>query len=56
MKLGDLKGALLDIDYAISDGEENVKAYFRRGQVSLSEMEKCLVQNYSFKVIRLVNS
>ncbi|TXG59503.1 hypothetical protein EZV62_014076 [Acer yangbiense] len=36
LKLGDLKGALLDIDYAISDGEENVKAYFRRGQAHMA--------------------
>lgn len=33
LKLGDLKGALLDTDFAIRDGENNVKAYFRQGQV-----------------------
>ncbi|KAL5752888.1 hypothetical protein ACOSP7_023075 [Xanthoceras sorbifolium] len=36
LKLGDLKGALLDIDYAICDGEENVKAYFRQGQAHMA--------------------
>ncbi|KAE8692666.1 Peptidyl-prolyl cis-trans isomerase CYP40 [Hibiscus syriacus] len=34
LKLGDLKGALLDTDFAIRDGEDNVKAFFRQGQVS----------------------
>ena len=34
LKLGDLKGALLDSDFAIRDGEDNVKAFFRQGQVS----------------------
>ncbi|MBA0804777.1 hypothetical protein Gohar_004344, partial [Gossypium harknessii] len=32
LKLGDLKGALLDADFAIRDGEDNVKAFFRQGQ------------------------
>lgn len=35
MKLGDLKGALLDTDFAMRDGEDNVKALFRQGQVSI---------------------
>lgn len=34
LKLGDLKGALLDTDFAMRDGENNVKALFRQGQVS----------------------
>lgn len=36
MKLGDLKGALLDADFAIRDGENNAKALFRKGQVSFA--------------------
>lgn len=33
LKLGDLKGALLDTDFAIRDGDSNAKALFRQGQV-----------------------
>ncbi|RZC54845.1 hypothetical protein C5167_013699 [Papaver somniferum] len=33
LKLGDLKGALLDTDFAMRDGEDNVKALFRQGRV-----------------------
>ncbi|KAK4801120.1 hypothetical protein SAY86_021607 [Trapa natans] len=33
LKLGDLKGALLDTDFAIRDGVDNAKALFRQGQV-----------------------
>lgn len=33
LKLGDLKGALLDADFAMRDGENNAKALFRQGQV-----------------------
>ncbi|KAK1402599.1 PPIase cyclophilin-type domain-containing protein [Heracleum sosnowskyi] len=36
LKLGDLKGALLDTDFAIRDGENNVKAYFRQGQAHMA--------------------
>ncbi|XP_048336748.2 peptidyl-prolyl cis-trans isomerase CYP40 [Ziziphus jujuba] len=32
LKLGDLKGALLDTDFAMRDGDNNVKALFRQGQ------------------------
>ncbi|XP_042409320.1 peptidyl-prolyl cis-trans isomerase CYP40-like isoform X4 [Zingiber officinale] len=32
LKLGDLKGALLDADFAIRERENNAKAYFRQGQ------------------------
>lgn len=35
LKLGDLKGALLDADFAMRDGENNAKALFRQGQVSI---------------------
>ena len=31
--MGDLKGALLDSDFAIRDLEDNAKAFFRQGQV-----------------------
>ncbi|KAE8686017.1 Peptidyl-prolyl cis-trans isomerase CYP40 [Hibiscus syriacus] len=33
---GDLKGALLDADFAIRDGEDNVKAFFRQGQACMA--------------------
>ena len=33
MKLGDLKGALLDADFALREREGNAKAFFRQGQV-----------------------
>ncbi|XP_052477648.1 peptidyl-prolyl cis-trans isomerase CYP40 [Gossypium raimondii] len=36
LKLGDLKGALLDADFAIRDGEDNVKAFFRQGQAHMA--------------------
>lgn len=35
LKLGDLRGALLDTDFAIRDGDDNAKALFRQGQVDL---------------------
>ena len=35
MKLGDLKGALLDTDFAMREGDNNVKALYRQGQVSI---------------------
>jgi peptidyl-prolyl isomerase D len=35
LKLGDLKGALYDADFAIRDDEDNVKALFRQGQVGI---------------------
>ncbi|XP_020517130.1 peptidyl-prolyl cis-trans isomerase CYP40 isoform X2 [Amborella trichopoda] len=36
LKLGDLKGALLDTDFAMRDGEGNVKALFRQGQAYMA--------------------
>lgn len=36
LKLGDLKGALLDTDFAMRDGENNVKALFRQGQAYIA--------------------
>ncbi|KAK9286594.1 hypothetical protein L1049_014994 [Liquidambar formosana] len=36
LKLGDLKGALVDTDYAMRDGENNVKALFRQGQAYMA--------------------
>ncbi|KAH7835284.1 hypothetical protein Vadar_024690 [Vaccinium darrowii] len=36
LKLGDLKGALLDTDFAMRDGENNVKALFRQGQAHIA--------------------
>ncbi|EPS67859.1 hypothetical protein M569_06915, partial [Genlisea aurea] len=41
LKLGDLKGALLDAEFAIRDGENNAKALFRQGQayVALNEID-----------------
>ncbi|CAK9179708.1 unnamed protein product [Ilex paraguariensis] len=36
LKLGDLKGALLDTDFAMRDGENNAKALFRQGQAHMA--------------------
>ncbi|KAJ4833205.1 Peptidyl-prolyl cis-trans isomerase cyp40 [Turnera subulata] len=36
LKLGDVKGALLDTDFAIRDGENNAKAFFRQGQAYMA--------------------
>ncbi|KAK4416230.1 Peptidyl-prolyl cis-trans isomerase CYP40 [Sesamum alatum] len=36
LKLGDLKGALLDADFAIRDGEANAKAFYRQGQAYMA--------------------
>ncbi|KAJ8619050.1 hypothetical protein MRB53_015236 [Persea americana] len=36
LKLGDLKGALLDTDFAMREGEDNVKALFRQGQAYMA--------------------
>ncbi|XP_038887921.1 peptidyl-prolyl cis-trans isomerase CYP40-like [Benincasa hispida] len=36
LKLGDLKGALLDTDFAMRDGDNNVKALFRQGQAYMA--------------------
>lgn len=36
LKLGDLKGALLEADFAIREGENNVKALFRQGQAYMA--------------------
>lgn len=35
LKFGDLKGALLDTDFAMREGDNNVKALFRQGQVDI---------------------
>ncbi|KAL3515247.1 hypothetical protein ACH5RR_022149 [Cinchona calisaya] len=41
LKLGDSKGALLDADFAMRDGENNAKALFRQGQahVALNDID-----------------
>ncbi|GAA0150199.1 chaperone [Lithospermum erythrorhizon] len=36
LKLGDLRGALLDTDFAMRDGENNAKALFRQGQANMA--------------------
>ncbi|KAH0977598.1 hypothetical protein GBA52_027317 [Prunus armeniaca] len=36
LNLGDLKGALLDTDFAMRDGEDNVKALFHQGQAYMA--------------------
>lgn len=36
LKLGDIQGALLDTDFAMRDGEDNVKALFRQGQAHMA--------------------
>ncbi|XP_048491706.1 peptidyl-prolyl cis-trans isomerase CYP40 isoform X2 [Beta vulgaris subsp. vulgaris] len=48
LKLGDLKGALVDTEFAMRDGEDNVKALFRQGQahMALNDIDAAVV---SFK-------
>ncbi|CAO2813525.1 unnamed protein product [Amaranthus hypochondriacus] len=48
LKLGDLKGALLDTEFAIREWENNVKALFRQGQahMALNDIDSAAV---SFK-------
>ncbi|CAB4316209.1 unnamed protein product [Prunus armeniaca] len=36
LKLGDLEGALLDTNFAMRDGEDNVKALFHQGQAYMA--------------------
>ncbi|KAF2305789.1 hypothetical protein GH714_008188 [Hevea brasiliensis] len=36
LRLGDLKGALLDTDFAMREGDNNVKALFRQGQAHMA--------------------
>ncbi|CAH9100427.1 unnamed protein product [Cuscuta europaea] len=36
LKLGDIRGALLDADFAMREGENNAKALFRQGQAHLA--------------------
>ncbi|KAI3726259.1 hypothetical protein L1987_66056 [Smallanthus sonchifolius] len=36
LKLGDLKGALLDADFALREIDDNVKALYRQGQASMA--------------------
>lgn len=36
LKIGDLTGALIDANDAIYDGEDNVKAFYRQGQVYMA--------------------
>uniref|UniRef100_A0A0E0DYW7 peptidylprolyl isomerase n=1 Tax=Oryza meridionalis TaxID=40149 RepID=A0A0E0DYW7_9ORYZ len=36
LKLGDLKGALLDADFALRESEGNAKAFFRQGQAHIA--------------------
>ncbi|GLJ48445.1 hypothetical protein SUGI_1022500 [Cryptomeria japonica] len=45
LKLGDSKGALLDTDFAMRDGEDNVKALFRQGQahMALNDVDAAVV-------------
>ncbi|KAF6162625.1 hypothetical protein GIB67_003171, partial [Kingdonia uniflora] len=43
IKLGDLKGALMDAKFAIRAGEANAKALFREGQVSM--FERSIIEN-----------
>ncbi|CAI9110126.1 OLC1v1010102C1 [Oldenlandia corymbosa var. corymbosa] len=44
LKLGDLKGALLDAESAIRDVEDNVKAFYRQGQayMALNEIDNAV--------------
>ncbi|XP_076897701.1 peptidyl-prolyl cis-trans isomerase CYP40-like [Bidens hawaiensis] len=44
LKLGDANGALIDIEFATRDGENNAKAWFRQGQayMALNEVDKAI--------------
>lgn len=53
MRLGDLKGALLDADFAIRDGENNAKALFRQGQVSFPALP-LLISSLSYQQSDLI--
>ncbi|KAJ9561112.1 hypothetical protein OSB04_006272 [Centaurea solstitialis] len=39
LKLGDAKGALFDTEFALRDGENNAKAWFRQGQAHMALTE-----------------
>ncbi|XP_052114611.1 peptidyl-prolyl cis-trans isomerase CYP40 [Arachis duranensis] len=36
LKLGDLKGALFDAEFALHEEDNNVKAFFRQGQAHMA--------------------
>ncbi|GJY86632.1 peptidyl-prolyl cis-trans isomerase CYP40 [Tanacetum coccineum] len=44
LKLGDAKGALIDIEFALRDGDNNAKAWFRQGQahMALNEVDAAI--------------
>ncbi|KAG0449728.1 hypothetical protein HPP92_027160 [Vanilla planifolia] len=44
LKLGNLKGALLDTEFALHESDSNAKTYYRRGQayVALNDMDGAL--------------
>ncbi|KAK9056684.1 hypothetical protein SSX86_024046 [Deinandra increscens subsp. villosa] len=44
LQLGDADGALIDIDFALRDGENNAKAWFRQGQayMALNEVDNAI--------------
>jgi peptidyl-prolyl isomerase D len=39
LKLGDIKGALMDTEFAMREGNNNAKALFRQGQVGIEDFE-----------------
>jgi peptidyl-prolyl isomerase D len=39
LKLGDVKGALMDTEFAMREGNNNAKALFRQGQVGIEDFE-----------------
>ena len=53
LKLRDVKGALLDTEFAMCEGDDNAKALFRQGQVGIGIEDlsvKCLELLLSFIV------
>ncbi|GJS99376.1 peptidyl-prolyl cis-trans isomerase CYP40-like protein [Tanacetum coccineum] len=50
LKLGDLKGSLLDADFALREIDDNVKALYRQGQVFLENAIR-VVKDISFRML-----
>ena len=47
LKLGHLKGALLGTKFAMRDGEDDVRALFRQGQVNIGPIKEAITICFS---------